>query len=434
LTVTQGRIASRSNLFDLADWLAIAIVASLPWSTSATAILVVLWVIAFIPTTSWSGVRREFLTAAGGLPVLLFLLGAVGMLWADVAWTARLSGLDPFAKFLVIPLLLAHFRRSDRADWVFGSYLVSCMALLVVSYVMWRWFPPPHALKHIGVPVKNAPTQSGEFATCLLVLLYPAYERLLRRRWALLAGIAFLIVAMLANMFFVALGRTSLVDLLVLIAIFAATQVGNRSRIVLIAGVVLIAAAGWFSSSYLRARVTQIWTDAQKYEASDAANSSGERLEFYKKSIRFMRAAPILGHGTGSIHEQFIRSSIGKTGAAGVASTNPHNQTFAVGIQLGLIGVALLWVMWAAHVWLFRGGGLIAWIGLVVVVQNIVGSAFNSHLFDFLQGWTYVMGVGVAGGAVLKRRAASTLGTRKIPQQEYDEGAARQDGSPVPGR
>jgi len=42
---------------------------------------------------------------------------------------------------------------------------------------------------------------------------------------------------------------------------------------------------------------------------------------------------------------------------------------------------------------------------LVIVVQNIVGSLFNSHLFDFVQGWIYVVGVGVAGGIVSKARA-----------------------------
>jgi O-antigen ligase len=41
----------------------------------------------------------------------------------------------------------------------------------------------------------------------------------------------------------------------------------------------------------------------------------------------------------------------------------------------------------------------------VVVVQNFVGSLFNSHLFDFVQGWVYVFGVGVAGGMALKRRS-----------------------------
>ena len=57
-----------------------------------------------------------------------------------------------------------------------------------------------------------------------------------------------------------------------------------------------------------------------------------------------------------------------------------------------------------ARVVLFRGSGLVEWIGLVIVVQNIVGSLFNSHLFDFDQGWIYVLGVGVAGGAAWRGR------------------------------
>jgi hypothetical protein len=60
--------------------------------------------------------------------------------------------------------------------------------------------------------------------------------------------------------------------------------------------------------------------------------------------------------------------------------------------------------MWLYHLLLFRGEGLIAWIGLMVVVQNFFTSLFNSHLFDFHEGWMYVLGVGVAGGTVLGTR------------------------------
>ena len=41
---------------------------------------------------------------------------------------------------------------------------------------------------------------------------------------------------------------------------------------------------------------------------------------------------------------------------------------------------------------------------MLVVVQNIFTSLFNSHLFDFHEGWMYVLGVGVAGGMVLNSR------------------------------
>jgi hypothetical protein len=49
---------------------------------------------------------------------------------------------------------------------------------------------------------------------------------------------------------------------------------------------------------------------------------------------------------------------------------------------------------------MFRANGLIAWIGTIVVVQNVLSSMFNSHLFDFTEGWIYVAGVGAAAGSV----------------------------------
>ena len=69
--------------------------------------------------------------------------------------------------------------------------------------------------------------------------------------------------------------------------------------------------------------------------------------------------------------------------------------------------------MWLLHLLLFRGDDLASWIGLLVVVQNIFTSLFNSHLFDFHEGWMYVLGVGIAGGIVLKAgEPHSKIGTR----------------------
>jgi hypothetical protein len=46
----------------------------------------------------------------------------------------------------------------------------------------------------------------------------------------------------------------------------------------------------------------------------------------------------------------------------------------------------------------------LACAALLVVEQNGFTSLFNSHLFDFCEGWMYVLGVGVAGGMALARR------------------------------
>jgi hypothetical protein len=48
---------------------------------------------------------------------------------------------------------------------------------------------------------------------------------------------------------------------------------------------------------------------------------------------------------------------------------------------------------------------VVAWLGLVVVVENILSSMVHSHLFDFNNGWLYVFATGVLGGTILNERA-----------------------------
>ncbi len=144
---------NRAQLERNADGLAVAVAVSLPWSTSATAILLVLWLIALIPTFRLSDLRREapLTTLVGGLPVALWSLAVLGMLWSDASFHERLSGLSGYHKLLTIPLLIAQFRRSDRARWVIIGFFVSCVALLLVSWlptivpslasVAWRNWP-----------------------------------------------------------------------------------------------------------------------------------------------------------------------------------------------------------------------------------------------------------------------------------------------------
>ncbi|AXK83772.1 O-antigen ligase domain-containing protein [Pseudolabrys taiwanensis] len=411
-SVSLSRRFEPAKLMRLADGLAVATAISVPWSTSATLILMALWLIALIPTLSWAEVRRELLTPAGGLPVLLVVLGVAGMLWADVSLHERWKGLDSFLKLLVIPLLFIQFRRSDNAERVLGGFALSCVVLLVASYVMVLWPHPVRLFSNdFGVPVKSGPSQSGEFVTCIFGFTYLAYDAVVRRQWRWMFALAFVMLAMLANILFVATSRTALLIIFVLLALFALKQLRWRDTLILFAATAALLVVAWFSSPYLRERTTQAWTDYQSYVASDARNSSGERIEFAKRSIAFIKEAPFIGHGTGTIPSLFAKATAGQDGAMGSMTTNPHNQTFAVAIQLGLLGALVLWAMWLAHLWLFRSGGLIEWIGLVLVVQNIVGSLLNSHLFDFLQGWIYVIGVGVAGGAALKRRAADTQRT-----------------------
>ncbi len=395
----------KQRLMLAADWVAVALAASLPWSTSATSILAVAWILVLIPTLDWPQVRRELMTSAGILPVALVALGVLGTTWADAAWQVRFHGLDSFAKLLVIPLLFAHFRRSGRGLIVLSAFLAACVVLLALSD-MFALFPWTVFMvsEHEFVPVKNAPTQAGEFVICIFALLYIAIDLYQAGQRLAAAALTVLALLFLTNIVFVALARTSLVTMVVLVLLLGFRKFDSRGFLAVMLGALVIGAVALASSQYLRKRIMDVDTELTEYWQTEALNSSGERVEFYKKSVEFIVAAPLLGHGTGSIPGLFQQAAVGQKGSGASATVNPHNQTFAVGIQLGLLGIVILWAMWAAHALLFRGSGLANWIGALVVTQNVVGSLFNSHLFDFAQGWAYVIGVGVAGGMVLQRR------------------------------
>jgi O-antigen ligase len=389
-----------------ADALAMAVVVSLPWSTSITGILIAAWLVSLLPTIDRTALGRELAGPAGGLPVLLWLLAAVGMLWADTSWTERLRGLEPYHKLLIIPLLFAQFRRSGKSRHIVIGLLLSCTVLLAVS---WVFVVADIRLtgRNVGVPVKDYINQSGFFAIGVFVAAYMAVDDWRERSLARAILLSSLALLFLANLAFVASSRTILVVIPVLLVLLAIRQFRWKAVFGVAAAAPLLAAVVWTSSSYLRERGMSIADEVRGYVAEGAVTSAGLRLEFYRKSVDFIADAPLLGHGTGSIQPLFRRSIVGQTGLAAMFAANPHQQTLAVAIQLGLVGAALLWAMWIAHLLLFRGGGVVAWFGLVVVVQTIVGSLFNSHLFDFTQGWTYVFGVGVAGGMLLRSPGAA---------------------------
>jgi O-antigen ligase len=352
------------------------------------------------------------------LPVALFCLAAVGTLWSDAPWSTRLYAVGPIAKLLMLPVLLYHFERSARGMQVFIAFLVSCVVLLAMSWIV--AFDPRLALKPdatYGVPVKNYIDQSQEFALCAVALAYPIIALLRAKRTLPAVLLGAIALGFVLNMAFVTVSRTALVTIPILLAVFALLHLQWRSIFVILCMTVEFYGLAWATSPHLRRTTETFARDYRLYKEQNIPTSIGLRLEFWKKSLRFVSEAPILGHGTGSIRGLFEEAAVNQSGAAADVISNPHNQTLNAAIQWGALGIAVLYAMWLVHLLLFRGEGLAAWIGLMVVVQNIFTSLFNSHITDFNAGWMYVLGVGVAAGMVLRTSSReASLGT-KFPEQ-----------------
>src|SRR4029079_2871255 len=105
-----------------------------------------------------------------------------------------------------------------------------------------------------------------------------------------------------------------------------AVKIRNVNMITkLLAAAIVLGIIAWMSSPYLRSRTEALQIEAQIYEKANARTSTGERLEFWKKSAEFMRQAPVIGHGTGSIRTLFVKSGARPTGAAGGAAGNAQH-------------------------------------------------------------------------------------------------------------
>jgi O-antigen ligase len=398
----------------IADVIVILIAVALPWSTSLVGIFGVAFLVTMAPFLDLKAFLQSLRRPISVLPIALFALAVIGTLWSDAPWGARLYAISPTVKLLVLPMLLYHFERSARGVHVLIAFLVSCALLLTMSWIV--AFDPRLALKPraaYGVPVKDYIDQSQEFALCAVALAYPIITLLREKRMALALALIALSLSFVVNMAFVIVSRTALVTVPIMLAVFALLHLKWRSIVVILCAATVFAGIAWATSPHLRWTAQTLLRDYRLYKEQNISTSVGLRLEFWQKSLGFVAEAPLFGHGTGSTRGLFEQAAVGHVGPAAEIVGNPHNQTLNVAVQWGAIGIGVLYAMWLAHLLLFRGDGLAPWIGLLVVVQNIFTSLFNSHIFDFHEGWMYVLGVGVAGGMLLRtssRRAV--LGPR----------------------
>jgi hypothetical protein len=380
---------------------------SLPWSTTLFGILTTLWLIALSTRIDLQQFLSDLLKRpASWVPVSFFCFAAVGTLWAvGVPWITRLHVAGTMVKLLAIPLLIYQFERSDKGIIVLLGFLASCTALTFISWLNWI---DPRTIRDLtkppGVPVKNYITQGTEFALCifggagLAIIQWRQQHRLASFMLAALSA------AFLLNMAFVVSSRTALVTLPLLLLISSLRYIGWYRSAILYLVVAVAAAVLWLSAPNFRMRIDSI--HEQYIQRDVRVTSVGERLGYWSNAIKFFSRAPLVGHGTGSIRQQFEREGVSNEEVV----ANPHNQTLYFAIEWGAIGIVLLWAMWIVHFKLFTEIGWLSWLGLIIVSQNVIGSIFNSHISDFVEGWIYVMGVGIAAGMISKTRK-----TRSVP-------------------
>ncbi len=264
-----------------------------------------------------------------------------------------------------------------------------------------------------GVPVKDNAVQSGCFALCAFALALGGVSAWVGGNRRRAAAMMILALVFLADIFMIFISKTGILMTGALVALFVVQAGGWRRSLLIATPIVLIAAIALWTSAPAQRRLEEIATDIHAVDSgkgtSEATLSTASRLDFWSKAVEFIEQAPLFGHGTGSTKSLYQSLEATRPSPYGEAVPDPHNQFFAIAIQVGLVGGVILLAMWAVHFSMFVGSGFVCALGQAVVIQNFIGSLFNSHLSTVTQGMLYCLAVGLLGGIVQRARGRSGM-------------------------
>lgn len=397
---------------------AIATAFFLPLSTSGQAIAVGIFAVLALITLDPARFAATMRRPAAFLPVLLVAGVLIGLSWSMTTLPVAVkAGVGPYAKLLLIPLLMAS-RFTPRQLLQIGlGFAGGCTAILALSWASVLWPSGPWGFfKSPGVPFKDNAVQSACFALCAFGFAIAAMRLwdVHQRRSAIVATI--LAVLFFSDIFLIFVSKTGILTAFALLILLLLRAGGWRRALMIVVPVGVLAGVALSAAKPERLRVTEMMRDVGATPVAGSADtiSTSSRIDFWSKAVDFVRTAPLTGYGTGSIRPLYETVEAARPSPYGSATHDPHNQILHVTLQIGIGGALLLIAMWIAHAILFAGRDVVSSFGQAVVLQSVLGGLFNSHLASVTQGMLYCVAIGVLGAVAPMARGAHD---RALPKQ-----------------
>jgi O-antigen ligase len=382
----------------LTRWIVVALGFSIPISVALDSVLVALLLLAWIASGGWQRkfdlIRHNPVAVIAGIFFLAYLAGTAYSIGSpkDV-----LHALDKASVLLLIPLLVSISLGENARKHALRAFEIALAVTLVLSFLVWLDVVPQ------GRFIKGTPEDAVVFKlriTHSILMAFGAYlfateARRASGRWVK-AAFAILAAAAAFNVLFMVEGRTGQLVFLALLFCFLLQTLGRKGLLVAAAASGLIVAAAWLvPQSTLHQRTALALKEIAGWRPGEpSATSVGQRLEFYRNSLRIVREHPILGVGTGGFPQAYARAVRG-TGLA--ATQNPHNEYAMVAVQLGLIGLGLLLGLWIVQ-WRLAAalpGAADCQIARALVLTLATASLVSSTLIDHTEGLFYAWLSGV---------------------------------------
>lgn len=385
-------------------WALIALGVSIPVSTALDNMLLPVILAACVISGQTraiiDGVRRHPELC---LPVSLFGLLAVGILYGESPLRHASAHLWKYADLMFIPVFALAFRRPDTRRHALTAFALTIGVTVVLSYMVYfGLLPKLPFLAYDGL----SPTVFKYKITHNILVAFGAFlvvwlgrtstSRRVRLAWFGLALLAALNVLLMVRG---ATGYVILFSLSLLWALERSSWRGAISGMLALVGLLTLLS---LVPNPLQQRYAMVQQEIQLWRSGNAtaeATSTGQRLEYYRNTLGIIKDHPLTGVGTGG----FIKAYAEQVKGTGKQQThNPHNEFLNITAQIGIAGllvlIAMFWAQWRTARQLATP--MEQSLARALVLTLVTGCLVNSLLLDHAEGLFYAWMSGLLYGGL----------------------------------
>ncbi|MDW5418410.1 O-antigen ligase family protein [Iodobacter sp. CM08] len=321
--------------------------------------------------------------------LLMYGLFVLGVLWTDASISDALGMLLKMRAYLLAPLFFAVCTLAPVRQYLLAGFGLGAMITLLLSVASGLSGVPIIQGAVGDYSVFRTHTYHSTFVSflaCGLAAYWMAGRLPKQWRWPAAITIALCIF----DVFFMVKGRTAQVLLLLLLGLLVVLWQGRRGFLIALLAAAVMGPLLYLGSSSLRTGMSTVQSDVQSYDKGDIDTSVGLRLFFHKVAKDLIKQAPVLGHGTGSYKQNYLKNAGDSEVRRSFA--NPHNDYLWLGVELGIVGMlSLVLVLLATAKQAWNSVSAERWLGLVLVCSYGVSTLANSFFTDNITGLAYVL-------------------------------------------
>lgn len=390
---------------------------TIPVSLAATNVAKLIILLACIAALAMAARTPDARPACSGLSsvtVALLMLGAmaISLLYTTAPMPEALSALGKYGKLLIIPAVLLLIRDRREAALAMGLHLGVQALVVITSWLLYLHAPvfwvsplPRNSVATVYSSYLDQSIMTAAFAA----MCWHLRHEFPGRRGPLLACL--LAALAVVNVLVMLPGRSGHMATIAVLSLALLWATPRRWRPAMVLAPVVLLGVAMAASTQFNQRLTQVVNEVGAYQAhNDASTSSGQRLNFWHRSLQAIAERPFTGFGVGSWHQQYTRLEGGKPSPGTAEVRNPHQEYLLWGVQLGVGGIALFLAFIAALVRDSRGFAIpVRRATQSVVAVMAVACLFNSSLFDALIGEYFCIVLGLLLALGLRGQAPATV-------------------------